>query len=158
MDIIFWDILILEQIFFSRQVKRSVIISNKYGICELPHKLPNELCNTWISELNTKRLYTTTTQLTHISNIIITKNQETGFNTNHDHTHTYMENKQQTIIRWHKIPTTNTIINIKNELKTIIQIHYRQHALNNLLDEFKTNFCINNALCKLTNESLTLLL
>ena len=56
------------------------------------------------------------------------------------------------------IPTTNTIINIKNELKTLIQIHYRQHVLNNTLDEFKTNFCINNALCKLTNESLILLL
>ena len=56
------------------------------------------------------------------------------------------------------IPTTNTIINIKNELKTIIQMHYRQHVLNNTLDEFKTNFCINNALCKLTNDSLTLLL
>ena len=86
--------MILDQIFFSRQVKRSVIISNKYGICELPHKLPNELCNTWISELNTKRLYTTTTHLTHISNIITTKNQETGSNTNHDHTHTY--GKQET--------------------------------------------------------------
>ena len=28
------------------------------------------------------------------------KNQETGSNTNHDDTHTYMENKKQTIIRW----------------------------------------------------------
>ena len=56
------------------------------------------------------------------------------------------------------IPTTNTIINIKNEMKTVIQIHYRQHALNNILDEFKTNFCINNTLCKLTDESLKLLI
>ena len=30
-------------IFFSPQVKRSVIISNKYGIYELPRKLANEL-------------------------------------------------------------------------------------------------------------------
>ena len=56
------------------------------------------------------------------------------------------------------ISTTNTIINVKNELKTTIQIHYRQHLLNNTLDEFKINVCINNALCRLTNESLTLLL
>ena len=56
------------------------------------------------------------------------------------------------------IPTTKTIINTKNELKTIIQIHFRQHVLNNTLHEFKTKFCINNALCKLTNDSLTLLL
>ena len=31
-DIIFWDFLILYQIFFSPQVKQSVIISNKHGI------------------------------------------------------------------------------------------------------------------------------
>ena len=30
------------QIFFSPQVKRSVIIS-KYGICKLPHELTNDL-------------------------------------------------------------------------------------------------------------------
>ena len=43
MSIIFRDILINEQIFFSPQVKRSVNISNKHGICELPHELPNDL-------------------------------------------------------------------------------------------------------------------
>ena len=56
------------------------------------------------------------------------------------------------------IPRTNAIINIKNELKNIIQTRYKQHSINNTLDEFKTNFCINNALCTLTNNSLTLLL
>ena len=39
MDIIFWDFLILYQIFFSPQVKRSVIITNKNGICEIPNDL-----------------------------------------------------------------------------------------------------------------------
>ena len=43
MFIIFWDFLMVEQIFFSPQVKRSVIISNKYDIDELPHELPNDL-------------------------------------------------------------------------------------------------------------------
>ena len=55
------------------------------------------------------------------------------------------------------IPTTNIIVNIKNDLKNIIQSHYKQHNINNTLDEFKTNFCINNTLCTLTNESLTLI-
>ena len=32
-----------EQIFFLPQVKRSVIISNKHDIYELPHELPNDL-------------------------------------------------------------------------------------------------------------------
>ena len=41
--IIFWDILIFDKIFVSPQVKRIVIISNKNGIYELPHELPNEL-------------------------------------------------------------------------------------------------------------------
>ena len=43
MDIIFIDFLILYQIFFSLQAKRSVIISNKHSIYELPHVLLNDL-------------------------------------------------------------------------------------------------------------------
>ena len=43
MDIIFWDFLILYQIFFSPQVKWSVIISNKHSIYDLSHELSNEL-------------------------------------------------------------------------------------------------------------------
>ena len=31
------------QIFLSPQVKRSAIISNKHGMYELPHDLPNDL-------------------------------------------------------------------------------------------------------------------
>ena len=45
MDIIFWEFWLLYQIFFSPQVKPSVIISNKHGICELRHELPNDLRN-----------------------------------------------------------------------------------------------------------------
>ena len=40
---IFLDFLMLYQILFSQQVKRSVIISIKHGIYELPHELPNDL-------------------------------------------------------------------------------------------------------------------
>ena len=43
MNIIFWDFLMLYQIFFSQQVKQSVIISDKHGIYELPHDLPHDL-------------------------------------------------------------------------------------------------------------------
>ena len=43
MNKIFWEFWLLYQIFFSPQVKWSVIISNKHGIHELPHKLPNTL-------------------------------------------------------------------------------------------------------------------
>ena len=43
MFIIFWKILIDEQISFSAQVKQSVIISNKHGLWELPHKLSKNL-------------------------------------------------------------------------------------------------------------------
>ena len=39
MDIIFEDFLILYQNFFSLQVKRSVIISNKHGLYELSNDL-----------------------------------------------------------------------------------------------------------------------
>ena len=43
MVIVFWYFLMVEQIFFSQQVKRSVIIGNKYDIYELPHELPHKL-------------------------------------------------------------------------------------------------------------------
>ena len=45
MDIIFIDLLILYQIFFSSQVKRSVIIGNKPSviISNKPQELPNNL-------------------------------------------------------------------------------------------------------------------
>ena len=33
----------VEQLFVSPQVKPSVIISNKYGIYELPHEFPNDV-------------------------------------------------------------------------------------------------------------------
>ena len=39
MDIKFSNFLILYQMFFSPQVKRSVIIGNKHGIYELPNDL-----------------------------------------------------------------------------------------------------------------------
>ena len=42
-EIIFEEFLILYQIFFSLQVKRSMIVSNKHGIYELRHELPNDL-------------------------------------------------------------------------------------------------------------------
>ena len=43
MGIIFWDLLILYQIFFSSQMKQSVIISNKHGMYKLLHELLNDL-------------------------------------------------------------------------------------------------------------------
>ena len=43
MVIIFWHFLIFDQMFLSPQVKQRVITSNKHGINELPHELPNDL-------------------------------------------------------------------------------------------------------------------
>ena len=43
MVIIFLDFLMFYQIFLSPQVKQIVIISNRHGIYELPHELPNNL-------------------------------------------------------------------------------------------------------------------
>ena len=56
------------------------------------------------------------------------------------------------------IPTTNTIVNIKNDIKDIIRTHYKQRVINNTLNEFRNNFCINDILCKMTGHTLTTLL
>ena len=43
MGTLFWDFLMFYNVFFSSQMKRSLIISNKHGIFGLPHDLPNDL-------------------------------------------------------------------------------------------------------------------
>ena len=54
------------------------------------------------------------------------------------------------------IPATNAITNIKNEPKNIILTHYKHHTINSTPHEFQSNFCINSALCKLTQNSITM--
>ena len=43
MYIIFWEFLVFYEFFYSPQVKRSVIISHKHGICNLLYKLKNKV-------------------------------------------------------------------------------------------------------------------
>ena len=43
MGIMFWDFLILYKIFFSPQVKWSMIISNKHNMCQLPYEFQDNL-------------------------------------------------------------------------------------------------------------------
>ena len=43
MKIILWDFLMFYQIFFSPQIKRRAIVSNKQGVYELLHELPDDL-------------------------------------------------------------------------------------------------------------------
>ena len=43
MEIIYWEFLMLYQIFFSPQVKQSVIISNKQGVYKLSREVLNYL-------------------------------------------------------------------------------------------------------------------
>ena len=49
------------------------------------------------------------------------------------------------------------IINkINAQLKTIILAHYKKHKLNDTLDIFQYQFCINEALAKIENNLLTI--
>ena len=43
MDVIVLDFLLLYRILFSPEVRQSLTISNKHGICELPHDFLNNL-------------------------------------------------------------------------------------------------------------------
>ena len=54
-----------------------------------------------------------------------------------------------------KLLPQQTIINkINAQLKTIILAHYKKHKLNETLDIFQNQFCINEALAKLENNLL----
>ena len=53
------------------------------------------------------------------------------------------------------LPQQTVIINkINAQLKTIILAHYKKHKLNETLDIFQNQFCINEALAKLENNLL----
>ena len=52
MFIIFWDFLIVEQIFLAPQVKGSMINSNKHGIYDFPYELRNSL---WLRILELRK-------------------------------------------------------------------------------------------------------
>ena len=55
--------------------------------------------------------------------------------------------------------THKTITNkINAELKNILQIQYKKHKLNDPLDLFQEYFFINNAIAKLVNKQLEILL
>ena len=54
-----------------------------------------------------------------------------------------------------KIPTDNIIQNIKRKIKETITIHFNKHEKNNTLSDFKKKFTIENALCKIQNNSRT---
>ena len=43
MLVLFWDFLMFDQIFYSPQVKQSVVIIDKNGMYKLSRKLPNDL-------------------------------------------------------------------------------------------------------------------
>ena len=47
---------------------------------------------------------------------------------------------------------------INIQLQNIIQTRYKKHKLNDTLDLFKEYFCINNAIAKLDNKQLEILL
>ena len=52
----FWEFLMFGQTFYSPQVKRNVIISNKHGINDLPYELPNDWIFSIFWILNIKRI------------------------------------------------------------------------------------------------------
>ena len=52
-----------------------------------------------------------------------------------------------------------TIINkINAQLNNILPVHYKKHKLQDTLDRFRELFCINEALAKIQNNTLTTLL
>ena len=58
-----------------------------------------------------------------------------------------------------KLLPQQTVINeINAQLKTIILVHYKKHKLHDTLDIFRDQFCINEALAKVENNSLIILL
>ena len=84
-----------------------------------------------------------------------TKNKKTNYNTDNHNTDHIWKTRSKLQFNDTIIPATNVIINIKNELKNIILTHYKHDTIKH---EFQSNFSINNALCRLTQNSITMLL
>ena len=110
-----------------------------------------------LSNSYTKTKHTITTYPNNIILVTTTKNKKTNSNTDNHNTDHIWKTRNKLQFDDTIIPATNVIINIKNELKNILT-HYKHHTINNTLHKFQSNFCINNALCKLTQNSITMLL
>ena len=50
------------------------------------------------------------------------------------------------------LPQQTIISKINAQLKTIILAHYKKHKLNDTLDIFQNQFCINEVLAKIENN------
>ena len=58
----------------------------------------------------------------------------------------------------HKLLPQQTIDKINAQLNNILQIQYKKHKLQDTLDTFRGHFCINEALAKIHNNILTVIL
>lgn len=58
-----------------------------------------------------------------------------------------------------KIPNVKNIkTNINNNIRHVIEIHYKKYKNNSKLEDFKELFCINNQICKIEKNELSYLL
>ena len=53
------------------------------------------------------------------------------------------------------LPQHTIITEINAQLQCIIQSHCKNHKLNDTINQFEAIFCINEALAKIENDSLT---
>ena len=109
-----------------------------------------------LSKPNSKKSHTNPTHSNSLSIFTTLQDEKTCINTHYAIlTHIW---KKTNRLQFYDtiIPTTITIINIKNDLKQIIQTHYKQHNINNTISDFQRNFCINDTLCTIRQNKLTL--
>ena len=58
---------------------------------------------------------------------------------------------------WKKILTNDVIMKkINTKLREIIRINFQKHLRQDTLETFKNSFCINNALCSVIGNDLTI--
>ena len=110
-----------------------------------------------LSNSHAKTKYTITTYPTKIIFVTTTKNKETNPNTDNHNTNPYMENKKQTTIWRYNHPSHQRNHKYQKRTEkyytnTLETPHQKQHA-----NEFRNNFCIDNATCKLTQITVTTL-
>ena len=66
--------------------------------------------------------------------------------------------KARNILKHQKKPLTNDVIikKINSKLREIIRINFQKHLRQEKLETFKKNFCINDTLCSVIGNDLTL--
>ena len=107
-----------------------------------------------MSKTEPNKLHTIPTHTNVVSKQTTKNGKKSNAYSNGNHPNRNIDDKKQIIVWQHKHTNKKIIDNIKQNMRNIIRTHYKHNKLNNVLEQFKNDFTINETYCKLKNNAL----